>query len=331
MQGFHFIYHLKSLVYSVNMQKTTEHERKSWPESLDRLAAILGADKFLTQGPGGNVSIKEEGVLWVKASGASMKDALRESIFVGLDLEEVRSNIREGVEDFTIRFGGKNSKLRASIETAMHAQIEAPVVAHVHSVGSMSLSILKDHSKAIKIAKDVCSVISVPYVKPGIELANELKTRLQMDSRAALLGNHGLTVWGDSNEECIEAISKLEEVWRAELAITTDVDEDVHVVGTEKWIKTLTSGILVPDELVFLGVNPFQIRLKENTRSAMELLDEANKEKILLTPWLLDFIEVLEKVARSVVTISEVSFLTKKAQEVLTNWDAEKYRQTKND
>ena len=47
------------------------------PEMQDLLglAARLGRDPLVVQGPGGNISLKRDGVMWVKASGTWMMEA----------------------------------------------------------------------------------------------------------------------------------------------------------------------------------------------------------------------------------------------------------------
>ncbi len=303
------------------MKEDYAGETDGWPLELNLLAAELGSNHLLTQGPGGNVSLKADGKLWIKASGTKMKNALKQRIFVGLDLAEVRKNIRDGVENFTPRFGNRGSQMRASIETAMHAEIEAPVVAHVHSVGSMAFSVLKDPARAISIAKDVYTVAWTPYVKPGNALAHELRRSIDIDSRAALLGNHGLTVWGNSYQECTQIIHDLEEVWREALGLGVIETNS----GSTNWIDVLASGIIVPDEIVFLKDHPFEINY--SATSAFDLLSEANKEKVNSSDWLRDFIEVLEVVARSLNSLDEIRYLSESEKQDLIHWDAEKYRQ----
>lgn len=41
-------------------------------QDLNALAASLGRDPLVVQGPGGNISLKRDGVMWVKASGTWM-------------------------------------------------------------------------------------------------------------------------------------------------------------------------------------------------------------------------------------------------------------------
>ena len=308
------------------MNHLSSKEALSWPNSLNSFAALIGSDRNLTQGPGGNISLKEDGRIWIKASGTHLKDALIKPIFVGLDLIEARQNIISGNEIFLNRYGLGENSLRASIETAMHVQIQATYVAHVHSVGSVSMSVLLEKELAVNAAKNFCEVVYVPYVKPGIKLARELEKVLTPNSKAALLGNHGLTVWGDSSEECMEIIQNLEQIWNETLQRTLSKPQNQFVTDRSAlWKEVLSRGVLVPDEIVFLGDSAF--RLIDFATDAFHLLSVENQNKVQDSDWLGDFVEILEKIARHVKDPDRLRYLTPSEIAELTNWDAEKYRQ----
>lgn len=54
-------------------------------KALRHLSAKVGSDPLLVQAAGGNTSIKDEGVMWIKASGTWLRDADAKDIFVPLD------------------------------------------------------------------------------------------------------------------------------------------------------------------------------------------------------------------------------------------------------
>jgi ribulose-5-phosphate 4-epimerase/fuculose-1-phosphate aldolase len=303
------------------VEASHESFQRAVPNQLRDFAANIGGNRLLTQGPGGNVSYKNQKELWIKASGTNMKDALKREIFVGLDLAETRANIKEGLENFPIRYGNTESGLRSSIETSMHAQIEAPYVAHVHSVGSVSMSILLDQKLAIRLASDAYKVSFVPYVRPGIGLAKAIREVAEPDTQAVLLGNHGLTVWGDSSEECLEIITNLEKIWSQEFHRTSSNS----VCKPGDWTEVLTNGILVPDEVVFLGNNPFE--KFSGSENISDFLSKTARKQLENTGWIRDFIEVLEIVAKNVGGYEFIRYLTQSEIAELTDWDAEKYRQ----
>ena len=292
-----------------------------WPAELDEFAHQIGANRLLTQGPGGNISYKDGNQLWIKASGTHLKNALDEQIFVGLDLIETRINIQNEIENFPNRFGNINNGLRSSIETSMHAQIDAPYVAHVHSVGSVSMSILLDQSRAIRTASKVCKVSYAQYVRPGIGLARAVREVVEPDSRAVILGNHGLTVWGDTTSECMDIIENLEKIWVGEF----EVQPTNSVTDNHAWKNVLTEGILVPDEVVFLGENPFQYDLVSD--KTIEPLSSFATAKYRESEWVADFVDVLTMIAKNVENYKEIRYLRDGEIAELLNWDAEKFRQ----
>src|SRR5580700_11938317 len=105
---------------------------------LRDLTARLGSDPLLTQASTGNSSIKLDGVLWIKASGKWMADALDQDILMPLDLAGViRDCLRRGLDPVD-RYPG------ASVETAMHAVLPHRVVLHVHSVNTIAWAVRRD-------------------------------------------------------------------------------------------------------------------------------------------------------------------------------------------
>jgi rhamnose utilization protein RhaD (predicted bifunctional aldolase and dehydrogenase) len=64
--------------------------------ALRELSAALGADPLRTQGAGGNTSIKRDGVMWIKASGTWLADALAHDIMTPVRLEPLRKAIVDG-------------------------------------------------------------------------------------------------------------------------------------------------------------------------------------------------------------------------------------------
>src|ERR1039457_1695269 len=113
------------------MSKYISVTKQSELISLRELSERIGSDPLLTQASTGNSSIKLEGVLWIKASGKWMADAVHEDIFIPLDLAEVRECVKQ-------RGDPAELNARASIETAMHAVMPHRMVLHIHSVDAIA-------------------------------------------------------------------------------------------------------------------------------------------------------------------------------------------------
>src|ERR1700741_3270155 len=93
--------------------------------ALIDLSARIGSDPLLIQGPGGNTSVKEEGLLWIKASGTWLSQAKARPIMVPVRLEPLLQAI--GRNDPTcenaVEFVPADLNpqgLRPSIETTLH-------------------------------------------------------------------------------------------------------------------------------------------------------------------------------------------------------------------
>ena len=61
---------------------------------LRDMSARFGQDVLHIQGAGGNVSIKADDVMWIKASGTMLCDAAIKDIFVPVDLPGMQSAIK---------------------------------------------------------------------------------------------------------------------------------------------------------------------------------------------------------------------------------------------
>ena len=65
-------------------------------QELIALAARLGRDRLVVQGPGGNISLKQDSVMWVKASGTWMMEAESRSILIPIDFAAVLDGLAAG-------------------------------------------------------------------------------------------------------------------------------------------------------------------------------------------------------------------------------------------
>jgi rhamnose utilization protein RhaD (predicted bifunctional aldolase and dehydrogenase) len=290
----------------------------------------LGSDISLVQGPGGNVSYKDDGVLWIKASGMRMADALTSNIFVGLDLGSAAelSLLDDSSKMLNAVLPGSPAGLRPSIETAMHAIIPSKVVSHVHSVGSVAVGVLKDPSSYIEAVSDFAPIAKIPYVRPGAPLARAILEVLEPHHKGLLLGNHGLTVWGDSFDDVEKLLNKIENSWRT--GETDDFPESSsESVGqcNSEWSKKLSEGILVPDEAVLLGPKVFgsdesfrQNVIYINPSGVSQTNDDLGSDAR-------DIARMLIAVGQHVSPGASINYLSDAEVAELLEWDMEKFRQ----
>ncbi len=244
-----------------------------FPRELATLSARLGQRIELVQGPGGNTSIKDGNTLWIKASGKWLADAQRRNIFVSIDLRRARALIKQGIGDLASCVIGE-SGLRPSIETAVHALIEYPVVVHLHSINALAWAVRTDGQSTVASKLRGLNWVWLDYARPGPELATALYNLLKKRATAnvILLGNHGLVICAESVGEA-EALVKIVEKRLAALArpwqppSSKDLEYfsaisecrlptvmDTHAIARDPLARRLASdGALYPDHAVFLG------------------------------------------------------------------------------
>ena len=289
----------------------------------------IGLDPTLVQGAGGNTSFKDENYLWVKASGTKLKDAKDKNIFVKLDLDKARklSFFDDAKLIYNAILDPVDENLRPSIETAMHSIIASPVVTHVHSLGSIGSSILKNPNEAVEKISGIVNMAWIPYLRPGAQLANAISEVVNESHNALLLGNHGVTVWGDSFGEVESLISKIENNWRGNFKKKLDFVEQNSV--SEIWANLLCGGILTPDEAVFLGEKPFGKANESNLKNTKikflennEILFDAN-----LSNDSKDIAKLLINLDGWINDIKDINYLTESEIHNILNWDMEKFRQ----
>jgi rhamnose utilization protein RhaD (predicted bifunctional aldolase and dehydrogenase) len=244
-----------------NMSATNQAELTP----LRELSARTGSDPLLTQASTGNSSIKFEGVLWVKASGKWMADAIHEDILIPLDLAGIKECMKQKV-DPAERYNG------ASIETAMHAVLPHRVVLHVHCVNTIAWAVRQDAPVQLEQQLDGLRWQWISYVSSGLPLAREVEKVLSAspDTDVLILGNHGLVIGGDDCGAVEDLLSQVQQRLAicprqadptdyAALAAMADGsswglpdDDEVHALGTDAISRAvLSGGLLYPWQSIF--------------------------------------------------------------------------------
>ncbi|GGZ08822.1 bifunctional aldolase/short-chain dehydrogenase [Streptomyces nitrosporeus] len=186
---------------------------------LDR-AHRIGSDPRNTNYAGGNASAKgaetdpvtgqETELLWVKGSGGDL-GTLTEAGLAVLRLDRVRAlkdvypgagREDEMVQAFDYCLHGKGGAA-PSIDTAMHALVEAAHVDHLHPDSGIALACAADGEKLTAECFGG-KVAWVDWHRPGFQLGLDIAAVKEARPGAVgvVLGGHGITAWGDSSEEC---------------------------------------------------------------------------------------------------------------------------------
>ena len=241
----------------------------------------IGKDPLLVQGAGGNVSWKEDEILWVKASGTWLAEADTNEIFVPVDLAHLQVAIAN--QDFNVKpvvLG--DSKLRPSIETLLHGLMPHKIVVHVHAVEALTLLVQANAKEKLESSLDhKISWIYVDYFKPGADLARAVFKQLSKtpDAAVVFLGNHGVVIGGEDIEEVTSTLNYLKlklqtkslnqknEVEVRPLKSKLRLQQGGYITCDDNFVSELALNLemifllrsgwaLYPDHVVFLDAKP---------------------------------------------------------------------------
>ncbi|WP_442856818.1 bifunctional aldolase/short-chain dehydrogenase [Cellulomonas sp. Leaf395] len=216
-------------------------------EELVARSNRLGADPRTTNYAGGNTSAKgtatdpvtgsDVELLWVKGSGGDLGTLTEKNLAV-LRLDRLRALVDvypgvdredEMVAAFDYCLHGKGGAA-PSIDTAMHALVDALHVDHLHPDSGIAFATAAD-GEALTAEVFGDSVVWVPWRRPGFQLGLDIAEIKAKNPQAigCILGGHGITAWGDSSDEAEER--SLEIVRTAEAFIAEKLAEGPHPFG----------------------------------------------------------------------------------------------------
>lgn len=336
--------------------------------ALKTVSAKIGADPMLIQAAGGNTSIKDGNVMWIKASGTLLADALQKDIFVPVDLDAMRKAVASG-EDRADQPGEflipGFSTLRPSIETSLHAVFDQNVVIHAHCIHTLAHAIRSDADTLLKGLLDGLNWASVAYTKPGAKLARAVSEKLENDTNVIVLRNHGVIVAADT----VEAAHSLLRDVHSRLALESveenlakpDLDrlnslsdncvfqlpdyEALHQLALDPVRCAQASvGSLYPDHVIFCGIGVAVVGEGETPQSTTERIEALGLPApvFMFVPGAgvlvradassgaFALMQCLADVMLRVPTDASLNYLSQEQNLELLNWDAEKYRQALN-
>ncbi|GEK20353.1 bifunctional aldolase/short-chain dehydrogenase [Cellulomonas xylanilytica] len=216
-------------------------------EELVARSNRLGADPRTTNYAGGNTSAKGSAtdpvtgsdveLLWVKGSGGDLGTLTEKNLAV-LRLDRLRALVDvypgvdredEMVAAFDYCLHGKGGAA-PSIDTAMHALVDAAHVDHLHPDSGIAFATAADGEK---LTQEVFgdTVVWVPWRRPGFQLGLDIAAIKAANPQAigCILGGHGITAWGSTSAEAEER--SLHIVRTAEEYIASKLSEGPHPFG----------------------------------------------------------------------------------------------------
>ena len=329
---------------------------------LKEISREIGANIDLIQGAGGNTSVKEDGVLWIKASGCWLSDAIEHNIFVPVDNAKVLRSIKTGdISNISIKKEQylNDLSLRPSIETSLHALMPHKFVLHVHAVNTLSIAVLSNGMEYTERLLKNINWTWVPYVMPGIKLAMAVQLAMREGPDVIVLANHGLVVGAETAQQALSLLTLVEDKMKRNVRKTIEVDnerllsaisksnyrmpkyETVHAIARDGIaLKVVETGVLYPDHVVFLGAGPMKIlSIDEFEDGLKESIFTKSNSVIIVRDFGVvvsrDFSDNAESMLYCLASVllriqegEELRYLTQEDEMELMDWDAEKYRQS---
>jgi rhamnose utilization protein RhaD (predicted bifunctional aldolase and dehydrogenase) len=319
-------------------------------EALQTLSARIGSDPLLVQAAGGNTSVKQDGVMWIKASGTWLMDALKKDIFVPLDLAALSNGLEADSPDCEsclnfVRQDINPLGLRPSIETSVHSLMPQKVVVHVHCVNTIAWAIRIDAEKQLRTKLKAFNWSFIPYARPGLQLARAIRKNLKPGSDVMVLGNHGLAVAADTVADAEALLARVVKAVECPARAFPSPDMaalklmcqgtsyapakelDAHGAALDDMaIKLGCANVYYPDHVVFLGT---QIPADMVTNApAVAVPGKGMLVRKDAKPSIEPMLRCLGDVFKRLEPNAALKSLTAAEIDQLLNWDAEKYRQT---
>ena len=188
---------------------------------LSQLCGLVGNKvPTWTQGAGGNLSIKENNSLWIKATGFRLDAVKPTSGIAQVDFKkmayvldsanwseaEAEQKYADLIKDTTLFGPGLG---RASMETGFHARLTQKYVLHFHSLASLLFchEFRKDPSKATQWLNSQTALkwVMIEPCRPGWILSK----RVSGDAAIYFLQSHGIILQG-MNSEVLQEWARIE-------------------------------------------------------------------------------------------------------------------------
>jgi len=199
----------------------------SGPELLSSMARAAGSGPDLTQGAGGNESLKTDGrTMLIKTSGSRLREMTPSSGYAAVDHAAISAAVRAGGLDdaaFNAMISAHVLPLpgvppaRPSIETGFHSLLASAVI-HVHSAYANVLNFSEEGGAAA--ARLFHGAGLIPYRAPGPPLCAAIAGLADAGRpQVFFLANHGLLVTHPEPEGALEACGKVNDTIRRELRL----------------------------------------------------------------------------------------------------------------
>jgi len=276
-------------------------------ENLVAFSNHYGSDISLVAAGGGNTSMKENGILYVKGSGTALATIKKED-FVLLDMNKLlaipKNNYPDNDSDresaflkdiMDAKLPGEENK-RPSVETLLHALFPKKYVLHLHPtiVNGLTCSVYgKEAANRL-----FPNAVWVDECKPGYTLAIKLFKAITDNVDTVLLQNHGVFFAADTPKELDVLLKNMITTLQGEIEKNYNPDFD---------IAPSLEHPFTPDHIVYCGTGP--------------TLPDNDNARLL---W-----EDAKKIAKYSASFGGQRPMADDMVDFIKNWEAESYRKSK--
>jgi len=170
-------------------------------QDYETLCRLIGPWTDWIQGPGGNISVKDEQAnrIIVKKSG-TLVSAYNNGLVC--DLAKIREALATENEDVSHTMLEGTGTGKPSIEAFLHA-FPRRIIVHTHPYPLMTALCNPETTIEFPNSK------TLDYFKPGVPLANALAAVYTPDANVYFLRNHGVIVMGDTIQEILATMAAI--------------------------------------------------------------------------------------------------------------------------
>lgn len=187
---------------------------------LVKLSHLFGSDCDYVRAGGGNISVKENGILRIKPSGVSLARLAADDLVplrISALLDAIETDPRgEGdpvqLAATAARVGPDDGR-RPSVEILFHALIPDALVLHLHPLVANAVT-CNEHDRELANELLGDEIVLVGYTDPGVPLARAIKEARRaytertgsLPPAITLLANHGIIVSGSDADSIAERV-----------------------------------------------------------------------------------------------------------------------------
>ena len=326
---------------------------------LKNISKYCGERFDLVQAGGGNISVKIDKLMFIKASGYNLTNIDTFNGYVAVDNELLLCDICNNSIKEVTKYNYIGNK-RGSIETFMHSILKKYTI-HLHPI-QINRILISSNAKDI-IRQIYPDSLIIDYLTPGIKVCNEIKKMYNNEDVIFLL-NHGIIITSDTINKVYQIIEDVLIKFECYLELKLELNlkfykykhvnkvsqiinstfgvDNVSYLCEDQLINSYLNNkpelfkekISFPDCLIYCGVNVL-FGLDSSVEEYKNMYEECpkiivDKNAVYVNSHTMSKCREIEEVLKSNLLILDSRFqkVYLENEEIcfLNNWDAEKYR-----